>query len=243
MHDLLTRGILPNGQLRPLRREAPELYQNTKIGWIPKGWEVSDCARSFAVDSGITLGPHRRPDKRPHAYLRVANVHRGELRLADVARLEAMPGESDQVLKKYDLLIVEGHANRTEIGRCAMVTEDAEGMLFQNHLFRLRPNNMTPHYALIWMNSHYAKSYWEMACSTSSGLNTINRKMLGKMPVLVPAESEQCDIVKKAIGLNKRLQTEISKMNKLKHQKLGLMKDLLMGRVPVQVDNPEPAHA
>ena len=39
MHDLFTRGIGPDGQLRPPREQAPELYQETPIGWIPKEWE------------------------------------------------------------------------------------------------------------------------------------------------------------------------------------------------------------
>ncbi|MGB5599730.1 MAG: restriction endonuclease subunit S, partial [Thiothrix litoralis] len=36
MHDLFTRGIGADGKLRPPREEAPELYQETAIGWIPK---------------------------------------------------------------------------------------------------------------------------------------------------------------------------------------------------------------
>jgi type I restriction enzyme S subunit len=41
MHDLFTRGVLPNGQLRPPREQAPELYQETAIGWIPREWNIS----------------------------------------------------------------------------------------------------------------------------------------------------------------------------------------------------------
>lgn len=239
MHDLFTRGVLPNGQLRPPREQAPELYQETAIGWIPREWQVSSCANAFAIDSGITLGPHRRPEKRPHPYLRVANVHRDELRLEDIAQLEATPGEIEYALRRYDLLVVEGHANRAEIGRCAMVLDDAEGMLFQNHLFRLRPNQLEHHYALLWMNSHYAQSYWEMACSTSSGLNTVNRKMLGRMPVLVPPMNEQTEISAKALSIKRMIQSEREVLLKLRAQKLGLMQDLLTGKVPVKVEEPE----
>ena len=32
MHDLFTRGVLPNGQLRPPREQAPELYRETRSG-------------------------------------------------------------------------------------------------------------------------------------------------------------------------------------------------------------------
>jgi type I restriction enzyme, S subunit len=236
MHDLFTRGVLPNGQLRPPRSEAPELYQETTLGSIPQEWSVSDCAREFAIDSGITLGPHRRPGRNARPYLRVANVHRDELRLEDLAQLEELPGDADLPLKEKDLLVVEGHANRMEIGRCAMVSEVAVGMLFQNHLFRLRPQRLVSEFALDWLNSHHAQRYWDTTCSTSSGLNTINRKMLGRLPVLVPPAAEQARIVCAVAVTKCRIKEEAQLLDKLSKQKLGLMQDLLTGRVPV------PAH-
>ena len=39
LHDLLTRGIDANGELRPLPTEAPHLYKPSPLGWIPKEWE------------------------------------------------------------------------------------------------------------------------------------------------------------------------------------------------------------
>lgn len=237
MHDLFTRGVLPSGQLRPPREQAPELYQETAIGWIPREWSKSDCSIEFAIESGITLGQHRRPSKRPRAYLRVANVHRDELRLEDLAYLEVLPNESVPTLQEFDLLIVEGHANRAEIGRCAMVTADAAGLLFQNHLFRLRPHRLNQFYALNWLNSHYAIRHWETMCSTSSGLNTINRRMLGRMFVAVPSPEEQALIAQKALEAKKRIDLELQKLHKLRSQKLGLMHDLLTGKVSVTVEN------
>lgn len=242
MHDLFTRGVLPNGQLRPPRSEAPELYQETVMGWIPRDWSVSDCGREFAIDSGITLGPHRRPGRNARSYLRVANVHRDELRLEDLAYLEEFAGDADLPLKEKDLLVVEGHANRMEIGRCAMVTEVAVGMLFQNHLFRLRPHHLVSEFALDWLNSHHAQRYWDTTCSTSSGLNTINRKMLGRLPVLVPPADEQTRIVRDISVAKRRIENEAQLLDKLSRQKLGLMQDLLTGRVPVPAAT-EPAEA
>jgi len=61
MHDLFTRGVTPDGQLRPPREEAPQLYKESPLGWIPKEWEPSDVGSENDVSSGITLGPHRRP--------------------------------------------------------------------------------------------------------------------------------------------------------------------------------------
>ena len=40
MHDLFTRGIGEDGQLRPSFEDAPELYKESALGWIPKEWKV-----------------------------------------------------------------------------------------------------------------------------------------------------------------------------------------------------------
>jgi type I restriction enzyme S subunit len=40
MHDLFTRGVTSEGRLRPPREEAPHLYKETPLGWVPKEWEV-----------------------------------------------------------------------------------------------------------------------------------------------------------------------------------------------------------
>jgi type I restriction enzyme S subunit len=45
MHDLFTRGITADGKLRPPREQAPELYQETAIGWIPKEWNMTNTGK------------------------------------------------------------------------------------------------------------------------------------------------------------------------------------------------------
>ena len=40
MHDLFTRGVTPDGHLRPPHEEAPQLYKESPLGWLPKEWEI-----------------------------------------------------------------------------------------------------------------------------------------------------------------------------------------------------------
>lgn len=54
MQDLFSRGILPNGKLRPARAQSPELYKETEIGWIPLEWEIKDIQE---VLESLTDGP------------------------------------------------------------------------------------------------------------------------------------------------------------------------------------------
>ena len=58
MHDLFTRGIGVDGKLRPPRDQAPELYKESAIGWIPREWEASRL-KDILKDSGgyLQTGP------------------------------------------------------------------------------------------------------------------------------------------------------------------------------------------
>ena len=234
LHDLLTRGIAANGELRPPQAEALHLYKASPLGWIPREWAASRVELEFAIDSGITLGPHRVPRFSSRKYLRVANVHRDRLVLNDIAEMEASAKEMEvRALQPDDLLIVEGHASTSEIGRCAIADESVRGMLFQNHLFRLRSRRLLPAFALMWLNSHFAQAYWRREAATSSGLNTINRTKLCQLQVIVPPHDEQLMVANREAALASRLDTEARLLAKLRTQKSALMDDLLTGRVRV----------
>lgn len=234
LHDLLTRGVDENGELRPSAEEAPELYKASALGLIPREWEASTVEKAFSVASGITLGAHRVPLRHPRKYLRVANVQRNRISLDDVLTLEATDAEVANLgLRVGDLLIVEGHASSYEIGRCAMVNRAAAGMLFQNHLFRLRPYYLNPTFGLLWMNSTHVRNYWRREAATSSGLNTINRAKLSKVLVATPSQHEQGRIIQKVGTIDARIATETAGLRKCVRKKAGLMDDLLTGRVRV----------
>lgn len=234
LHDLLTRGIEANGELRPPQAEAPHLYKQSPLGWIPNEWEASSVSAEFFVDAGITLGAHRVSRNNPKPYLRVANVHRGRLVLDDIATLEASQAEVSALgLKRGDLLIVEGHASTDEIGRCAMADDSVVGVLFQNHLFRLRPFRLTSEFGLLWLNSSFVRAYWRCEAATSSGLNTINRTKLNRLGVAVPTLAEQEQIIAADLAISSQLASETSMLIKLRRAKSGLMDDLLTGRVRV----------
>ncbi|MBV6828818.1 restriction endonuclease subunit S [Xanthomonas campestris pv. viegasii] len=234
LHDLLTRGIDANGELRPPQSEAPCLYKPSTLGWIPKEWQDSLAEAEFHIDAGITLGSHRVPRRRPTKYLRVANVYRNRLAIEDVASLEASESEARlKALEVGDLLMVEGHASTSEIGRCAIADERVRGMVFQNHLFRLRCMRLLPDFGLLWLNSDYSQSYWRREAATSSGLNTINRTKLRCLGVALPPSAEQALIASRARAIATRIHCEARILGKLKTERSGLMNDLLTGRVRV----------
>ncbi|WP_315802561.1 hypothetical protein [Bradyrhizobium sp. SZCCHNS3002] len=232
--DLLSVGVGDDGKLRALDSRQSG-FVRTALGFLPEAWRVSDVGTEFDIQSGVTLNEAQRSDQRLWRYLRVANVQRDALLLNDVQMLRARDPEiSIRLLQAGDLLVVEGHADRRQIGRCALATDDAVGMTFQNHLFRLRSRNgMLPEFGCLWLNSRYAQKYWNAMCATSSGLNTINQRMLRRLRLGVPSCREQARIV----AISEASKSHISELGKklaaLEGLKRSLMHDLLTGTVRV----------
>jgi restriction endonuclease S subunit len=188
----------------------------------------------FAIKAGITLGPDRAPGTNASKYLRVANVQREDINLSDVALLEATPSEKVELqLRIGDLLVVEGHANVDEIGRCALIGPDAAGLLYQNHLFRLRSSVVDPEFAEIWLNSDAARAYWRRMSATSSGLHTINSQALRSMPFPTASREAQREVSRAQQLIAQKISTTKAELAKLRMVRQGLMEDLLTGRVRV----------
>jgi type I restriction enzyme S subunit len=183
-----------------------------------------------SINAGITLGSHRVPSLRPAGYLRVANVRKGWIE-GRIALLEAMERDHHRYsLTAGDLLVVEGHADPEQIGRCAIVGADQIGLLYQNHLFRLRFDSTLPEFAMLWLNSRTVRNYWKSQCATSSGLYTINSKLLEGVPFprMGLGEQERIVGVWKAENQAARLLNQrIAKMRKVQR---GVVEDLLISR-------------
>ena len=98
MHDLFTRGIGADGKLRPPREQAPELYKESAIGWIPKEWEALRL-RDILEESGgkLQTGPF---GSQLHAYeytlegvpfVMPQNIINGKIDELGIARIPEKP--------------------------------------------------------------------------------------------------------------------------------------------------------
>jgi type I restriction enzyme S subunit len=245
MADLFTRGIdlsgtaetNPNhGQLRPSYEEAPELYKETELGWVPREWDLCLLGALAEISSGITLGNvYEGIDAVEVPYLRVANVQDGYLDLSEVKKITiSKMNLSRYRLKSGDVLMNEG-GDFDKLGRGTIWKGEIDSCCHQNHVFKVRTNRLLlmPEYLSYWSASPYGKKYFVLSSKQSTNLASINSSQLKKFPVLIQSSKEQIEIVRRLHTLDCSLLSMSENMSKYEKIKKGLMQDLLTGKVRV----------
>ena len=193
-------GILDEADaLRAKRREAlaqlDTLLQSTFLDMFgdpvtnPMGWEVTTVDRIGGIQGGLQVTSERRslPIERP--YLRVANVFRGFLELDELKTIRLTGAEELRTSLEYeDILIVEGHGNKEEIGRCARWDGSIVQCVHQNHLIRLRcdRSKASPLYVENYINSPGGRRSLTGTSRTTSGLNTISVSKVRDSEIQLP---------------------------------------------------------
>jgi type I restriction enzyme S subunit len=100
---------------------------------------------------------------------------------------------------------------------------------------------IVPRLLFEWLRSPAARRYI-YAGANASNQCSVNQSVLNPMPVPCPHIEEQARIVSRIDRLDERHFSECSDLQKLLYQKLGLMQDLLTGKVPVKVGAGETAN-
>ena len=236
MHDLFTRGVLPNGQLRRPREQAPELYQETAIGWIPKGWQYE------LLDKLALRGSGHTPNKNFPEYwnggikwVSLADSHRlDQLYISDTELQISHKGiqNSSAVLHPAGIVVLSRDAG---VGKSAITPEP---MAVSQHFMCWKcDQKMDNHFLYYWLQ--FNKRTFENIAMGSTIL-TIGLPYFKKMKIACPIElEEQRNIAAKIKASDARIFSFQDELSKLKQQKQGLMHDLLTGKVPVKIEEPE----
>lgn len=232
LHDLLTRGIDANGELRPPQSEAPHLYKPSPLGWIPKEWDA--CELNSLVDParpvvyGILMPGH--------GYLGGVPVVKVKDISDDGIDLDGLLLTSPQIDREYsrsrlragDLLFTI----RGTVGRMALVPDQLEGANITQDTARL---------SIKFTDARFVRACLAVGVSSRFiAVNTlgvavqgINLRDVRRIPLPRPKDDEATEIGCRLDSANQRVKDEVLELEKLKLVKAGLMDDLLTGRVRV----------
>lgn len=240
LQDLLTRGIDANGQLRPPQSEAPQLYKDSPLGWIPREWDFEQLGNLLAdVDPAMRSGPFGSALLKEELVevglplLGIDNVYT-ERFIADFKR--CVTPEKFRQLSRYavrpaDLMItIMG-----TVGRCCLVPDDLGLALSSKHTWTisLDQDRYSPFLAMLqvnyspWVAQHFARD------QQGGTMMAIRSDTLRSLLLPVPAIEEQHAIEARLQEVGNRIDAESAALEKMKLEKSGLMDDLLTGRVRV----------
>jgi len=201
-----------------------------------------------AVSGGLQKSPARRAVVGEEAkFLRVANVLRLKLDLAEVHTVPVSEGERGRVLlKPGDLLVVEGNGSLDELGRAAQWRGEPGDWTHQNHLIRVRSGSqLDPDFLeLIWASPQVRAQIKAVGASTS-GLHTLSTKKVGAVTIPVPALDTQQRLAREARALMAASESLLAQAHRIRSLRRALERSLLTaaveGRLVPQDPNDEPA--
>ncbi len=240
LHDLLTRGLDASGQLRPPPALAPELYQDSPLGLIPKEWEAKELDQ--LVDTkrpivyGILMPGYGHPDGVP--VVKVKDIIGGQVQLDNL--LLTSP-KIDNEYKRSRLLAGDLlFTIRGTVGRTAFVPQALEGANITQDTARIGITGLDPRFVRAYLGMPIPAKF--IAVHTLGvAVQGINLRDVRRIPIAMPPAEEASMIADKLDMHGAQLENELAALSKMRLQKSGLMDDLLTGRVRVKILDTEKA--
>ena len=249
MHDLFTRGIGADGKLRPPRDEAPELYQESAIGWIPIDWDCSQLkAKSRPGIPHLRTGPFGSSLKGDHwvedgtPVITIGTLGEGEFNTNELLFVNEIDTKR---LREFQMKVGDVVFSRVaDVGRSVVISEDQAGWIMSSNLMRISLDKslVKPEYLQYQLSYDFRIKRQVRQKVNSGGRDVANSEILNSLFFSWPTTDEQIEIVKRATAIDSKINANKNKLNKLSKLKTGLMHDLLTGKVPVKVHSDEVDH-
>lgn len=235
LQDLFTRGIdLNTNKLRPRYEDAPELYKDSKLGWIPREWDemiIDDVAK---VNGRVGWKGYTVADLREFGPLALGATHidkENKLDLSNPIHLSMEKYlESPEIMVQYgDLLIVQ----RGTIGKVVVINKQI-GEATINPSMVLLNNIKTNNFFLYYQLCSFIGQLQIELLTTQTGVPMISQEQIKNINIVIPENpQETVAIAERLRNIDTMLENEQTYLQKMQSIKKGLMEDLLCGKVKV----------
>jgi type I restriction enzyme, S subunit len=232
MRDLFTRGVTPDGQLRPRREEAPKLYKESPLGWIPKEWAHGTLADIVSPNRPIMYGILMPGQGFPGGVpvVKVKDIVDGEIRTDDL--LLTSPAIDAQYqrskLRPGDILL----SIRGTVGRVATVPTSLDRANITQDTARIGVICGEPVFYRYYLETAIPRRHFAVN-TLGVAVQGVNLRDVRTTPAPIPKDDEQALIARAVEGCVGCLRAEKDGLAKLTSLRAGLMEDLLSGRVRI----------
>jgi type I restriction enzyme S subunit len=241
LHDLLTRGLDENGQLRDPEAH-PELFKDSVLGRIPKEWEVKLLKDIYAIPARNGLYKAPRYYGKGTLMIHMPQMFRGlTIDASDAARVQVTSAEYKRFsLAVGDLMFARRSLNFDGAGKCSLISELSEDTTFESSIIRVRllGDRVRPDFVNYFLNSNIGTRL-RNPLIRQVAVSGVSSEDIGTIPIPLLTRKEQDMIVDFVHLYDRNTQTEEANLAKLKLYKQGLMHDLLTGRVRVGIGSEE----
>lgn len=236
LHDLLTRGLDVNGNLRdPIAH--PEQFKDSELGRIPKEWEVKALNEFAEVKGGKRLPKNHNysMELTTYRYLRVLDFFENEIIFDELEYLEK---RTFFALNRYQIfsgnifISIAGSIGYSDVYRPnfkhqTILTENAARIVINNDNY--------PEYISLVINSDKIQRQINAEKGTGGGVPKLALFRIENLRMSIAPVTEQKRITSLVSNHEFIIKQEEIFSSKSKQLKKGLMDDLLTGRVRVKV--------
>lgn len=231
LHDLLTRGLDANGELRPSYEHSPNLYQDSLVGWIPKEWEATQLGAVTAWASGGT--PSRAIPSNwtgPVPLLTPKDMKSFEMSdTSERISLNAAKLGSRVMPAETVFIVVRGMI----LAHSFPVVLASKPMAFNQDVKAVTAGQrLSGRFLAHWFVANSGQ-FLRKVTEATHGTKKLDMDNLVGMPIGLPPLTEQAAIVEREAALDRQGKDESSYLLQLLALKAGITDDLLTGRVRV----------
>ena len=234
MHDLFTRGLTPDGNLRPPPTAAPALYHQTPLGLLPKEWSWAKIgellAKTFSPMRSGPFGSALLKDELVENGIPLLGIDNvfierfeptfrrfvSQAKFAQLIRYSVFSGDV--------IITIMG-----TVGRCCVVPDLPHQALSSKHLWTMTfdREKVIPELVCWQLNHAVWVKRWFARHSQGAVMEAIQSSTLRELTLPLPPIQEQERMAERYTGTNAALAAEAARLAKLRQQKQGLMQALL----------------
>lgn len=210
-----------------------EAQKETEIGPLPESWEVVSVGSVFETEQGLSLKGNLSNNDEGVPFLRTSNVYWGRIDLQTVSSMRLVGDPpSHKLLHRGDLLVCEGGS----IGRAAVWNGEMDKCLFQNHLHRLRPldvSRIQARFAMAWLEEGFEHRDVYAGAGNRTTIPNLSRARLAELLIPCPSPDEQREIVTILEAIDRKIDLHRKKRAVLDDLLKALLHKLMTGKIRV----------
>jgi type I restriction enzyme S subunit len=238
MHDLFTRGVTPDGHLRPTREQAPDLYKESPLGWIPREWAIVQLSSLAQFITSGSRGWAEYYSEAGPLFIRIGNLSREHInfRWDSVVRVDLPKFTEGQrtAVMPGDILI----SITADLGIVAVANDTLVEAYVNQHIALIRPvsNGLSTRFLGHFLTTSSVQNQF-IRLNDSGAKAGLNLPAVGRILAVQPQDdSESIQIASMIDACDCNIESHKVEIAKIRQQKHGLMHDLLTGTVRVKIE-------